>query len=136
MTEFTLNVLIALIGAIVGAVGGGVVTEWVRKRNDVTETRRAIERKLASLLSPYTLDAVFTQADIRKIRMDWSQAADDFAITVNGALPEISGHIDGYLDQVLEFARGNIGRSELERKRQLVAQLTIARVPSIRARRR
>jgi hypothetical protein len=133
--DFVVKVLIALIGALFGAILNWIVTEYRRRNDPVGETRRAIERKLAALLGPYTIDSVKSRSDIAKIRQDWTSAFDDYAVTVNGSLADISMLIDQYLSSFLDFIRGDIDRAALEAKRDLANKVTISRVPLIRRRR-
>jgi hypothetical protein len=134
--DFVVKVLIALISAIFGALLNWIVTEYRRRNDPVGETRRAVERKLAALLGPYTIDSVKSRSDIAKIRQDWNSAFDDYAVTVNGSLADISILIDQYLSSFLDFIRGDIDRAALEAKRDLATKVTISRVPQIRRRRR
>jgi len=125
------DILVALVSAVFS-----FLATWLLTRGDkLDETRRAIERKLAVLLSPYTIDSIVTRNDLAKIQKDWTGAIAEYKPTVNGALVDISIHINHYFETVRLYMNEEIPRSELEDKRQLAAEFAFARVPSIRRRR-
>ena len=127
--------VLPLLTGIAGFLLKWALEKWSKESEAVIETRRAIERKLATLLGPYTIDSVKSRSDIAKIRQDWNSAFNDYAVTVNGSLADISILIDQYLSSFLDFIRDDIDRAALEAKRDFANKVTISRVPLIRRRR-